>query len=185
VRRLRAEIDGLRSRLKHAAPSPPQEPGAPDRLSVGTVVPAADWRNVGSNTPPAALETALWAAAGGDVDAFATLLTFDGPARSAAQALLEGLPAEMRTRYGSPERLLAFLTIKDVPLGSAEVKQWSGAAEGQVMMARLRLLAADGMQKDVVLPLTRQDQRWKLLVVERTVAKYGAMLKESPARERK
>lgn len=181
VERLRAEINNLRARLEKTSKPPTQENTAPDRLSVGKVVPAAEWRNVGANTPPAALETALWAAAGGDVEAFAALLMFEGTARKAAQTLLDSLPADGRAQHGTPERLIAFLTIKDVPLGSAEVRRWSDAAEGQVMLARLMLSVPGGTPKDVTLPLARQDQTWKLMVVETTVAKYAAMLKGPPA----
>jgi len=179
VERLRAEVDALRAKVEKPFPPAAAENAATDRLSLGRLVTSAEWKNVGATTPPAALETALWAAAGGDVDAFASLLSFDAAARKGAQALLDSLPAETRAHYGSPERLVAFLSIKDVPLGSAQVRRWSDTADGKVSLATVTLSGPDGSAKDVTLPLIRQDAAWKLYVIERTVARYQTMLKGS------
>jgi hypothetical protein len=181
VEKLRKEIDALRVRQKAVAETSAQPNGEGDQLVVGKIVPAAEWRNAGSSTAPAALETALWAAAGGDVNGFASLLLLNASARRAAQTLLDSLPAETRASYTTPEQLLAFLTIKDVPLGSAEVREWSGTPESSAMMATVLLSPPDGPPRDVSLPLFRHENVWKLLVQEGVVAKYAAILKGQPA----
>lgn len=148
IPRLRAEIDALRERIRRA-PEPSATP-VPARFAVGSKVAAAEWRNAGTATPRAALETVLWAAAGGDIDTFASCLGLgEGRIRQAATALLESLPAEQRAQYRTPERLVAFLAIRDVPLGAARVIDWNeiGGAISQAF-AHLQLSAPDGSTKD-------------------------------------
>lgn len=176
IGRVRSELADLRRQRDGAEAVAVSENLMPDRLSVGQVVPVAEWKNRGANTPPAALETALWAAAGGDVPSFAALLWLDVPARTAAQRLLDRLSPEMRAQYDTPERLLTFLSIQDIPLGSVQVRGWSQPQGNQPLMTDLTLTAPDGKQRDVTLPLFRVENQWKLIVVERTVAKYAAML---------
>ncbi len=176
IDRVRSELAELRHERETTVPAAAAENLMPDRLSVGQIVPAAGWKNRGANTPPAPLETALWAAAGGDVPSFAALLWLDVPARTAAQRLLDRLSPEMRAQYDTPERLLAFLSIQDAPLGSVQVRGWSQPQGSQPLMTDLTLTALDGKQRDVTLPLFRVENQWKLIVVERTVEKYAAML---------
>src|ERR1035437_7783794 len=125
----RAELEALSVKIAVAARAA-AEGGkkvlTADRLAVGRTVPASEWKNVGNATPAAALETALWAGAGGDVEAFAKMITLiDSRTQRAAQALLDSLPEAMRAEYGTPERLIAFLTVKDVPLGAVQVRQFN------------------------------------------------------------
>lgn len=174
---LRAEIDAMRERVrlaaeKSAAPSP-------ERFTVGSKVSAADWKNAGMATPRAALETVLWAAAGGDIDTFAGCLFLgEGRLRQPAAALLESLPADKRAQYGTPERLVAFLAIRDVPLGAAQVVEWNeiGGATPHAI-AQLLLSAPDGTTKGSNLWFTSQGAGWKLVVPDRAIAQYAAMLK--------
>lgn len=179
---MRSELADLRRQEDGTTRAAVSENLMPDRLVVGQIVPAADWKNRGANTPPDALETALWAAARGDVAAFAALLWLDVAARTAAQRLLERLPPEMRAQYDTPERLLAFLTIQDVPLGSVQVRRWSQPQDNQALLTDLTLTALDGKQRDVTLPLFQVENQWKLVVVERTVAQYIAMLQAPNAK---
>ena len=180
LRQVRAEVQSLRQ-AESAAQVDAEKRVAAARFAVGTTVAAADWKNVGNATPAAAFETALWAGAGGDVDAFARMLVvFGGPAQRAAQALLDSLPASMRAQYGSPERLLAFLSVRDVPLGAAQVREstelkgWPTPAQAMHVL----LTAADGKSKDTTLVLMNSGDGWKLIVTDLVVAKYAAMLKE-------
>ena len=176
----RAEIEqlqqqvGLREREAAENTSPP----APPRFGAGVAMPAADWRNMGSATPEAVLETALWAAAGGDVDAFAKLIVLDEKARAAATELLGSLPPELREQLRTPERMIAFFSIKDVPTGQAKVRSWSAGSE-KFRPVELALLGPDGRGREVRLMVVRSDVRedWKLGVTSGVVAKYAAALK--------
>lgn len=109
--RLQAEL--VAEEKKHAAP--------PRLLPVGEWTPSGEWKNRGQASPRAALETALWAAAGGDVGVVKNLLSLAEPTREKARALLASLPAAARQRYASAEDLIAEFTIKNIPLGEAQL----------------------------------------------------------------
>ena len=178
---LRAEIDAMRERMRRAAEK--SAAPSPERFTAGSKVSAADWKNAGMATPRAALETMLWAAAGGDIDTFASCLFLgEGRLRQPAVALLESLPADKRAQYGTPERLVAFLAIRDVPLGAAQVVEWNevGGATPHDAFVQLQLSAPDGTTKDSNLWFTSQGAGWKLLVPDRVIANYATMLKGPP-----
>ncbi len=174
ISRLRAEIDGLNARITAA-----QQESATERFEVGSKVPAADWKNAGNATSRATLETILWAAAGGDITTFAQhLLVPEGPARQQAITLLESLPAALRAQYGTPERLVAFLAVKDVPFGAAEVIAWDAIqAPPSTVQVQVQLSAGDGVTKDLLLRFSPQGAGWKLVVPGTAIGRYSRMLK--------
>lgn len=179
----RAELASLREQVQQAMRSvAPSRSASEERFAVGETVPAADWRNAGTASPQAALETALWAGAGGDVETFARTMKFmNSQARQAALALMELLPAEMRARYSSPEEIIAFLTVRDVPLGSVKVRQMTPLADWPSPAAQMQvtLRAADGKARDTNLLFMNPGDGWNLLVTDGVVAKYAAMLKQT------
>lgn len=182
--RLRNEVTALRAKLAERAKSETREKpplAETGRLIEGRGLPASEWRNVGAATPGAALETALWAAAGGDVEAFAQRIFIDGKARDSARRLWEGLPPAMRAELGSPERVIAFLSIKDVPTGEAKVREWMPSS-GVLQPVEVALTSADGAGKEVRLLLIKppDSAEWKLTVTPAAIAKYTAMLKAAP-----
>lgn len=163
-----------------AKPPAPMIPPA-TRLIERAILPSTEWKNAGRATPESALETALWAAAGGDVDTLARGLTFVGErARTAAQVLLESLPSEARGRYQTPERLVAALTIPDVPTGAVEVRRW-GPPEGLFTTVEAQFSAPDGTAKVARLLLKSEADGWKFMVGDSVIAKYAAQLKTPPA----
>jgi hypothetical protein len=183
LKQARAEVESLRQKAEVAARADAEKKARPvERFAVGRTVPAGEWKNVGTETSAAALETALWAGAGGDVDAFAkTLFLIDARTQRAAQTLWASVPEAMRGEYGTPERLIAFLSIKDVPLGAVQVRQFNelqGWPMGPAQQVQVLLTQADGKQKDTSLLLINPGGGWKLVVTEAVVAKYAAMLKE-------
>lgn len=179
----RAELAALREQTQRAMRDVAEKNSAPkERFAVGETVQAADWRNAGTASPQTALETALWAGAGGDVETFAKTMKFiNGQARQAALALLERLPEAMRASHNSPEELIAFLTVRDVPLGSVKVRQISPLAGWPSPAAQMQvtLRAADGKARDTNLLFMNPGDGWKLLVTDGVVAKYAAMLKQT------
>jgi hypothetical protein len=107
--RLRRAIDAAEATL---TPAP---------FSLGEWTPCVLWSNHGQATPRAAVETALWAAAGGDVTAMQSLLELDAAARNKAEKLLEQLPPGARNSYATPEALIASVTMKNIPLTEAQI----------------------------------------------------------------
>src|SRR5688500_957149 len=183
---LQSEMTSLRNQVAEAeriaAQSKAQREPV-ERFAVGIAMPAGEWKNQGAATPGSALETALWAAAGGDVGALAERIALDGKSKSLADALLNSLPPAMRTQFNSPEQLIAFLTIKDIPTGEAKVREWTQTSE-RLQTVELALMGSDGSGKEVRLALVRPSARdeWKLGVMPAAVAKYAAMLEGELAR---
>ncbi|HVU24760.1 MAG TPA: hypothetical protein VHE13_11610 [Opitutus sp.] len=90
-------------------------------FSLGEWMPSATWENRGRATPRAALETVLWAAAGGDVATLAAALELDDATRAKADELLARLPPDARGDYRTPEALVAGVTTRNIPTSSAQV----------------------------------------------------------------
>jgi hypothetical protein len=180
IPQLRAEIDAMQERMRIAAEKSAVR--SPERFAAGSKVLAGEWKNVGAATPKTALETVLWAAAGGDVDTFAScLLLAEGRGRQQATALLESLPAEKRAQYATPERLIAFLAIRDVPIGAAQVMEWNEPkGPASPALVQLQLSAPDGITKELNLWFSSRAAGWKLVVPDSAIARYAAMLKGPP-----
>lgn len=146
-------------------------------FAAGSIVPAADWKNVGNATPQAALQTLLWAGAGGNVAALASSLRLETPqARAAAEALLAALPATERDKYGSPEQLMAELTVPDIPIASVKIRSWDKvSADGDQVMVQLELFkTAD--PKLATLRFARENDQWRLIVPQEVVNHYANRL---------
>jgi hypothetical protein len=179
--RLRGEIDALRRRAEECArvvaakaveAAKPREPSILDGP-----LPASAWKNAGSATPAAALETVLWAAAGGEVDALAGLLRFDVGVRARVDALFAGLPEPVRTEYGTPERLIAALTARDVPLGKAKLFDTKADFSGDRWI-QMQLYETEGKAlQGVLFSLRPEGGTWGLVVPASAVEKYAVMLK--------
>jgi len=181
--RLRAEMDSLRQEAEKLE----AEAAAPVAPSPSPWRPAGAWRNVGRATPAAALETALWAAVGGDIETLATTISLDERALATAIAVMDRLPADVRQQYGSPEEFVALLTARDVPM-EARLRFDTERPLGETEV-ELRVLldseapAPAGAQKKgrrmvqgKELMLRRLGSDWKLLVPAAAVEKYGQLL---------
>lgn len=71
----------------------------------------SEWVNAGIATPGATLETSCWADLSGDVDAMLSTLLINEPARIKAKEVFDRLPPDQQAKYGSPDRLIAMLSI--------------------------------------------------------------------------
>ncbi|HUR57258.1 MAG TPA: hypothetical protein VM029_06090 [Opitutaceae bacterium] len=173
------------------------------RLPSGIWRAAAEWKNRGDATPHATVETALWAAAGGDIGTLESCLVLDAETRAKADALLAGLPQTTRGAYPTVDRLIAAFTVQSIPVGEAQLvwqqehadtatigvllrnpPQPDGAAvfrEGQPQVAGPADKVPPTQQADrrsgmVFLQLRRIDDRWKLVVPESALKKISADL---------
>lgn len=88
---------------------------------IGEWSPTSSWRNCGTLAPRDTLETALWAAAGGDTTRFSQLLELPDDVRAKANELITRLPPQSRDQYPTAEALLAAFAIKRIPIGPAQV----------------------------------------------------------------
>jgi hypothetical protein len=184
VAELRREMDGLKQRVEQRARARVAEDLARRSAAVRLVerslleemVPAEAWRNRGRATPTDTMETALWAAAGGDVAALAEMLTLTPPARTKAEALLTQLPQSIRSQCATPEELVALMGTNDVPLGSAMILVPEVKAElGTWRVAQIS--DEDGKTRRVAIALEEKGGEWSLVVPERAIDRYAARLK--------
>jgi hypothetical protein len=116
----RSELIAVRAdleRLRQPSPARPSLATTP----IGEWFPANRWRNCGMSAPRDTLETALWAAAGGDIHRFSQLIEVSDDVRGKANELIAQLPVQSRAQYPSVESLLAAFAIKRIPIGSAQV----------------------------------------------------------------
>jgi hypothetical protein len=88
---------------------------------LGEWMPASTWENRGRATPRAAIETVLWAAAGGDLAALENAFELDDATRAQADALIARLPPGARNDYRTPESLIAGLATRNIPPSSAQL----------------------------------------------------------------
>lgn len=172
---LRSEFEMLKHRVEASARPREVVSRETRRLSLMQGAVAAEWwGDAGQNSPAATFESALWAAAGGDLARLAGTLTIEPAQKEKAAALLGLLPAEYHGRFATAEDLVAFLMVKDVPLGSAEVLQQLETVGGTRLS--VRLIGADGRRKVAVLSLKQSGPSWRLVVPEEAIDRYAAYL---------
>ncbi len=170
--RMRQEIDAIKSRPT-ALPATATQPPA-IRL-----VPANEWRNAGRATESAAVESLLWAATHGDVDALIGMLDFQrGEAGSKLVELFDGLPAGVRGRFGTPEKMFATLLAEKMASTVKAMAVISPSESGpdpsnrQTALLRVRYENADGRQRDQSILLTRDSGGWRFIVTGPDVEAY-------------
>ena len=176
--RLRAEV----AALQQQAASPPSPIKRPAPKSIAT----RDWKNAGRITPADTLQTALWAAAGGNIERLTETIRLEGPAREKAQALLNGLPENSRAYFSSPEHLVAFLTSKDIPTNgrmTVASEEKAGADETTlVVILQADRIAGTPEAGQIIarrhtLSLQHVSDGWKMTVPASAIEKYAEMLK--------
>lgn len=147
-------------------------------------VPVSLWKNAGQATPGAAFETLLWASAGGDLDSLVRVLDLDSLARTEATEVLDQLPPAIRQEIGTPERLVALMTAKDAPLGSAEIlsayEEVAARSAPTLMKLDARVVDADGEAKELLLRMRADNGAWRLVVPDAAIEKYAALLHAPP-----
>jgi hypothetical protein len=173
IRRLQSEVSAVRTSAETKQQAAAAR--AAERFAVGQAMPSGEWKNAGAATPAAALETVLWAAAGGEVAALAQRIQFDVAGKRAADALFESLSPAEKAKHAGPAHFLAFLSIRDVPVGTATVQSWPQAPD-YVQPVGLSLAAEGTKSRNVTLVFQRVGAEWKLRATEAAVAKYAAAL---------
>ena len=151
---------------------------------LATWVPTSALKNYGRATPQSVLQTALGAAAGGDLDLLKDSLAFDPETRKAADKLLAQLPEAERSRYREPELLIALFTAKNVPTEVQLVSEHMQGADDA--MAYLALKTAGEKPSMISLRMHRSSDGWRLMVPANAVEKVGQELSGStplPIRE--
>lgn len=176
---LAGEIATLRNRLEAKKPAAASPPPARTRSLKEAPLTLGEWRNLGQENPAAAFETVLWAAASGEVKELAAGLEMDDATRGKAAAIFNRLPPALQREVGSPEQLVALLTARDVPLGSAWIL---GQFDMRPKETRVVAQLADpeGNKRDLLFTLREREGRWRLVVPPQVMTKYAAFLQGEP-----
>lgn len=165
-------LDAAAAERKHSLPAQviAKPVPAPAPFAVGEWTPHTSWSNSGQATPRAALETALWAAAGGDVLAMQSLLEIDPAARNRAEDLLDQLPPAARSTYVTPEALIANVTMKNIPLTQAQIAWYHESDHDHAVVGVLFQNPESSPEPVVKIPAGKQDNTPPTLSDNRTSA---------------
>lgn len=139
---------------------------------------ASEWKNAGDHEPAAAIETALWSAAHGDIATLAGMLTISGDTRERATELIAALPPALRGEVATPEQLVAVLTANAIPLGTANVAAQFDYPPGARLV--LQLTDADGKSRETLISLQASEGRWRLVVPDAAFRGYVEALQQPP-----
>lgn len=181
VRRLGGEVEALRqqagARARAAKARAPAAP-PPRELSIEEdFVARGAWKHAGQRTPTDATQTALWAAAGGDLKALAAAIVLEPAAREKAHALMDKLPREVAAQLATAEDFVALLTAGDVPLTEAHVFDPKGDAPPRWAVRVVEFRDAQGKTRVAPLRLYQASEtEWRLVVPEAALEKYAARL---------
>ena len=141
------------------------------------LIPANEWKNAGRATPNAAVETLLWAAAGGDVDTLSKAILLDASAQTKAQALFARLPEAAQAQYGSPDNLIALMIAKDG--ASVTGMQILGQRDlaPDIVGVRVRLgMEDDGKTQEQGFGFKSSATGLQLIVTDKLVDRYAGQL---------
>ena len=195
----RAAAEHARIRRELAASEKAEHRTPPTQLALGQWLSPAAWKNRGQATPTAAVETALWAAAGGDVASLKSLLQLDDAVRTRAGEVLAQLPESARALYPSSDQLIAAFSTKAIPLGDAQLvwQHQSGPDDavacvfvkntepGAVVLSPANpgppekvppMATPSNQTKLAYLSLRRIDDRWRVVVPMSAVEKIAREL---------
>jgi hypothetical protein len=111
----------LRAERQRAIETAEHERREAQRFVIGEWVPAMQWADCGQSTPRAAVQTMLWASAGGDTGRLASLLHLDEGTRAKLDQVFATLPAHARATYATAEQLLGAFTAKSIPPGDTQI----------------------------------------------------------------
>jgi hypothetical protein len=170
---LRSQIAVMHRRVELVSATPPTVRPKPTVLSlVGNSVAAELWQDAGRATPEAALQTALWAAANGDLDALADSMVFDAETRLQIGATFSRLPAVLQGELGTPEKMIALLTANDIPLGRASITRQNEVGK----KITVQLIDTKGAMRTASLSLQAYAGQWRFKVPSSVVRKYSHQL---------
>lgn len=134
----------------------------------------------GNATPKAVLDSVVWAANSGNVDALAPLIAFEPSGAAAALDLFRRLPPEIQADYGSAEKVYATLLAAGIPLGLSGVKvsREYKTETGDVVLD-LDLLRRNSAWRSAHFKFRPNGSGWQLVVPDAVVQRYGAMIGDS------
>jgi len=161
-----------------AVSAPPDPERAPERpvLAAG-MIPVETLGNGGRATPRAAFATQLWAARAGETAVEAATILLEPEGRAKLEALMAALPADLRTQYEPPEKLMALaLADNPHPVGGMRVLGETALDPDDVTLQTEWQHADDTIVHHSDVRMHRDDGGWKLVVPEILVDRAAVFL---------
>ncbi|MFT3782181.1 MAG: hypothetical protein QM790_09215 [Nibricoccus sp.] len=169
-----AEASALRdriTRLKAAlTPSPTKSAESPKKQE--------RWHNAGMATPGDTLQSVIWAATGGEVDALVAMLAYAPDTKAAVEAWYASIPPESRALFPTAEKLAATMISARLPtsLSGAEVIEQVGGS-GDFVDARVKLKRPSRTnepprEREVTFRFQRFGSDWHLVVPDSVVGEF-------------
>lgn len=177
MKALRASTQEVARQAQAAAQAARGESPVPVKLT-----PVNELKNAGRATVSAAVETVLWAAAGGDVETLANSIQLDPPAQLKAQELFGQLPEASRAQYGSPEKLVALFLAKDAAAIAGMQILGQRDVSPDVVGVRVRVSNDEGKTKEQSFGFQKTPDGLRLKVPEEFVNKYAQQLSGGAAK---
>jgi hypothetical protein len=164
--RLRAELASLPpAATETAAPYPVTVTGSifnPKRVGTADLKLKDQWRNVGNATPADSFETFCWADRVGDIDVLVAMMLMSPEARLKAQEIFNGMSPDSRVKFGTPERLVAMLSIgAGTPFEGIKVLGAHERAPGEVVLNTLWQYGDGRLRENTNVILRQTDSGWQ------------------------
>lgn len=183
--RLREEMSAMRKSTQEItqfiqAASAMKNLAAGDALVPTKLIPADALKDQGRLSPEAGIQTALWAAVGGDVETLAKSVVLTPTAQQKAEAWFAGLSEATRQQYGTPERVIALMIARDAAgLSGVQVIGQKEIAPDNVGV-RLRFGSVDGKTKDDSVLMRKVSDGWRMVIPDNAVEKFARQLAGKP-----
>ncbi|HVW20985.1 MAG TPA: hypothetical protein VHC86_07185, partial [Opitutaceae bacterium] len=124
----------------------------------------------------------LWGAKNGDIELEAGTLALSPEARALLQKVLDGLPADWRATYDTPEKLLAFaLAGSPHPVGGMQVLGEEAQGPDDITLHTQWQHEDDDVVHDSYARFHQENGQWKWVVPLSIVQRAGAYLTRQTA----
>lgn len=173
IARLRRTIVALKAGQSETVGREP-----PARSTASLFSPVNEWKNLGCATPQAALQTVCWAAAAGEIDTLESLLLLEPEARVVAEELLARIPATMKATYGTPDRLAALCTARDVPLMAMHLLpgELKRIHQGENEVILTVVFENEHANRSSNLTMRQMGNGWRLVIPESAIANFAGVV---------
>jgi len=168
--KLREEIRGLKTSTQELTQFARMATAAAAAKNTDTsavpmnITPLSAMKNAGKGTPAQAVESVLYAATGGDIDALAEGVLIEPKAKQKAADWFATLPEATRAQYGSPEKVLALMMAKDAAALTGMQVVGQQEINPDLTVVRVRMQVEGGKTKDQPLPFYRAPDGWRMIL---------------------
>ena len=146
--------------------------------------PDLPWRNAGTGTPMAAVETLMWSAARGELAELQRVTALDADAQAKAQRLFADVPPSLQAEFGDAGTLVAAVMAVWLPWHSSmpEVVAEEAVTADECVL-HLRWPRNNRAARDLALRCRRGPGGWRLLVPAPVIMGYRCVLLGTAAPE--